>query len=162
MAMLSHVSIAFLDAPHAVEEEQGQDHIYVVFSLPALGSPAHRSRTLQPGPWGPDVQASGLMGLVGHTYLQKGAAQLLPYYDQSINVGWVPSPPAAPVFKETARRNPRLSCKSGCVLLCRAWHGCEVRELCGLVTECPGSCEAGMKRAQSGVRSLRQYGKREL
>ena len=60
-----------------MEEELGggQDHIYVVFSLPAPGLPAHRSRALPPGPWGADVQASGLMGLVGHTYLQTGATQ---------------------------------------------------------------------------------------
>ena len=60
---------------------QGQDHVYVVFTLPALNSPAHRSRTIQPGPWGPDVQANGLMGLVGHNYVQKGAAQCLVHHD---------------------------------------------------------------------------------
>ena len=63
---------------------QGQDHVYVVFTLPALNSPAHRSRTIQPGPWGPDVQANGLMGLLGHSYVQIGAAQCLLHHDERI------------------------------------------------------------------------------
>ncbi len=65
---------------------QGQDHVYVVFTLPALNSPAHRSRTIQPGPWGPDVQANGLMGLVGHSYVQKGAVQCLLQHDEKMMI----------------------------------------------------------------------------
>ena len=64
---------------------QGQDHVYVVFSLPALSSPTHRSRALPPGPWGTDVQARGLMGLVGHTYVQKGAVLLPVGNDRGMN-----------------------------------------------------------------------------
>ena len=80
---LACASATPLNITCAVDEEmiQGQDHVYVVFTLPALNSPVHRSRTIQPGPWGPDVQANGLMGLVGHSYVQKGAAQCLSHYD---------------------------------------------------------------------------------
>lgn len=54
---------------------QGQDYIYVVFNLPMLESPKHRGRMLQPGPWGNEVQAAGVMGLAGHSYSQKGVQQ---------------------------------------------------------------------------------------
>ena len=71
---------------------QGQDHVYVVFSLPTLGSPTHRSRMLQPGPWGTDVQARGLMGLVGHAYVQKGAVLLPVDHGQGMSADLVASP----------------------------------------------------------------------
>ena len=79
---MQNASATPLNAVCAVDEDlvQGQDHVYVVFTLPALGSPAHRSRTIQPGPWGPDVKANGLMSLVGHSYVQKGDVQCLSHH----------------------------------------------------------------------------------
>ena len=61
----------------AVDEDlaQGQDYICVVFNLPMPESPRHRGRMLQPGPWGNEVQAAGVMGLAGHSYSQKGVQQ---------------------------------------------------------------------------------------
>ena len=75
---MSHHKQASESCFFAVEEDtgQGQDHIFVVFSLPIASSPTHRSRTLHSGPWGADVAAKGLMGLVGHAYVQKGAVLL--------------------------------------------------------------------------------------
>lgn len=57
----------------------GQDHIYVVFNLPTLDSGRQRTRLLQPGPWGTDLQAASLMGLSGHSYTHKGMDLLASY-----------------------------------------------------------------------------------
>lgn len=58
----------------AVDEDlsPGQDHIYVVFLLPALEPGKHRGR----GAWAADAAAVNLMGLSGHSYTAKGT--LLP------------------------------------------------------------------------------------
>jgi len=68
----------------AVDEDLalGQDYIYVVFNLSMPESPKHRGRMLQPGPWGNEVQAAGIMGLAGHSYIQKGVQRPRMHVDQ--------------------------------------------------------------------------------
>lgn len=64
----------------------GQDHIYVVFNLPALELGKLGSRALHTRGWGTDSAAASLMGLSGHSYPAKGEAyykslQLLPFHE---------------------------------------------------------------------------------